>query len=136
MSEDLEHELKAMKVIAGALEGLPDDRTRQRVLRWALDKFAEGSGEKQDKLQFLKKYYYDTAASGNWVMMQNLKQIVGTSQVVLGDDHPYGEPLTYVKQLKELANDGTLTVDEVNAILRDNMLRFMPQLKSYQAATT
>ena len=89
-----------------------------------------------EKISFLKKYYYDTAASGNWVMMQNLKQIIGTSQIVLGDDHPYGEPLTYVKQLKELATDGTLTVDEVNAILRDNMLRFMPQLKSYQASTT
>ena len=54
---------------------------------------------------------------------------------MLGDDNPYGEPLDYVKSLKELVNDGSLTVDEVNAILRDNMLRFMPQLKAYQATT-
>ena len=89
-----------------------------------------------EKITFLRKYYYDTAASGNFIMMQNLKTIVGTSQVVLGDDHPYGEPLTYLKQLKELANDGTLTVQEVNDILRENMLRFMPALKQYQTATT
>jgi hypothetical protein len=48
---------------------------------------------------------------------------------VLGDDNPYGEPLSYVQGLKELVNDGTLTVEEVNGVLRDNMLRFMPQLK-------
>jgi len=61
--------------------------------------------------------------------------VVGLSQVVLGDDNPYGEPLDYVKSLKELVNDGSLTVEEVNSILRDNMLRFMPQLKAYQATT-
>jgi predicted TIM-barrel fold metal-dependent hydrolase len=81
------------------------------------------------RLGFLRKYYYDTAASDNWFQMQTLKQLVGMSQVVLGDDNPYGEPLSYVQALKELVNDGTLTVDEVNAVLRDNMLRFMPQLK-------
>ncbi len=87
------------------------------------------------RLSFLRKYYYDTAASANFFQMQALKTLIGTSQVVLGDDHPYGEPLTYVKALKELANDGTLTVDEVEAILRGNMLRFMPQLKAYQTST-
>lgn len=55
---------------------------------------------------------------------------------MFGDDHPYGQPLTYVKALKELADDGTLSVQEVNDILRENMLRFMPQLKRYQTATT
>ena len=89
-----------------------------------------------ERLSFLRKYYYDTAASANFFQMQALKTLVGISQVVLGDDHPYGQPLTYVKALKELANDGTLTVQEVDAILRDNMLRFMPQLKQYQAKTT
>ena len=76
-----------------------------------------------EKLSLLRKYYYDTAASANFFQMQTLKTLIGISQVVLGDDHPYGEPLTYVKALKELANDGTLTVPEVNAVLRENMLR-------------
>ena len=84
------------------------------------------------KLSFLRKYYYDTAASANFVQMNTLKTLVSMSQVVLGDDNPYGEPLTYLKALKELANDGTLSVQEVNAVLRDNMLRYMPQLKAYQ----
>jgi predicted TIM-barrel fold metal-dependent hydrolase len=88
------------------------------------------------RLSLLRKYYYDTAASDNWFQMRTLKELVGVSQVVLGDDHPYGEPLTYVKALKELANDGTFTVQDVNAILRDNMLRFMPQLKQYQTQPT
>ena len=86
-----------------------------------------------EKLSLLRKYYYDTAASANFFQMQTLKTLIGISQVVLGDDHPYGEPLTYVKALKELANDGTLTVPEVNAVLRENMLRYMPQLKRYRA---
>jgi predicted TIM-barrel fold metal-dependent hydrolase len=87
------------------------------------------------RLSLLRKYYYDTAASANFFQMQALKTLIGTSQVVLGDDHPYGDPITYVKALKELATDGTLTVQEVDAILRDNMLRFMPQLKTYQVTT-
>jgi predicted TIM-barrel fold metal-dependent hydrolase len=91
--------------------------------------------EPQPKLSKLRRYYYDTAASDNWFMIQTIKQIVGLSQLVLGDDHPYGEPLTYVKAIKELVNDGSLSVQEANAVLRDNMLRFMPQLKAYQATT-
>jgi len=86
-----------------------------------------------EKLTLLRKYYYDTAASANFFQMQTLKTIIGMSHVVLGDDHPYGEPLPYVQALKELADDGTLTVEEVNGILRGNMLRFMPQLQQYQA---
>ena len=86
------------------------------------------------RLSLLRKYYYDTAASANFFQMQALKTLIGTSQVVLGDDHPYGNPITYVKALKELATDGTLTVPEVDAILRDNMLRFMPQLKAVSDA--
>ena len=88
-----------------------------------------------ERLSFLRKYYYDTAASDNWFMIQTLKQLVGLSQVVLGDDNPYGQPLDYVRSLKELVNDGSLTVEEANGIMRDNMLRFMPQLKAYQATT-
>jgi predicted TIM-barrel fold metal-dependent hydrolase len=88
------------------------------------------------RLSFLRKYYYDTAASGNWFQVRTIKELVGISQLVLGDDNPYGEPLNFVKALKELANDGTLTVQEVDAVLRDNMLRFMPQLKAYQTQTT
>jgi predicted TIM-barrel fold metal-dependent hydrolase len=89
-----------------------------------------------ERLSLLRKYYYDTAASTNFFQMQALKTLVGTSQVVFGDDHPYGQPLTYVQALKDLVNDGTLTVPEVRAILRENVLRFMPQLKAYQSATT
>jgi predicted TIM-barrel fold metal-dependent hydrolase len=88
-----------------------------------------------ERLSHLRKYYYDIAASDNWFMIQTLKQLVGLSQVVLGDDNPYGEPLDYVRSIKALVNDGSLTVDDANAILRDNMLRFMPQLKAYQATT-
>ena len=95
----------------------------------------ENPSKPPERLSLLRKYYYDIAASDNWFMIQTLKQVVGLSQVVLGDDNPYGEPLDYVKSLKELVNDGSLTVEEVNAILRDNMLRFMPQLKAYQATT-
>ncbi len=80
------------------------------------------------RLAFLRKYFYDTTASNNFVYMERLKTLAGISQIVLGTDNPYGQPLTYVESLRELAEAGVLTVEEVEMIGRGNMLRLMPQL--------
>lgn len=79
-------------------------------------------------LSFLRKFYYDTAATSNFVQMQTLKTLVGMSQVVLGADHPYGDPVDYVLDLREMQNNGVLTAQDVQAVGRDNMIRLMPQL--------
>ena len=89
--------------------------------------FAELS-EYPRRLAFLRRYYYDTTASNNFVYMERLRTLAGMTQIVYGTDHPYGSPLGYVESLQELAEAGVLTVEEVDMIGRGNMLRLMPQL--------
>lgn len=76
-------------------------------------------------LAHLRKFYYDTAATSNFLQMQNLKTLVGTSQVVLGSDHPYGEPLDYVLDLREMQVSGVLTAQERQSIERENVVRLL-----------
>jgi len=79
-------------------------------------------------LSFLRRFYYDTAATSNFLQMQNLKTLVGLNQVVLGADHPYGEPLTYVQDLRDLEASGAITLEDRRNIERGNMVRLIPQL--------
>jgi hypothetical protein len=79
-------------------------------------------------LSFLRRFYYDTAATSNFVQMQNLKTLVGLNQMVLGADHPYGEPLTYIQDLRDLEASGVLTLEDRRNIERGNMVRLIPQL--------
>jgi predicted TIM-barrel fold metal-dependent hydrolase len=79
-------------------------------------------------LSFLRRFYYDTAATSNFLQMQNLKTLVGLNQVVLGADHPYGEPLTYIQDLRDLEASGVLTMEDRRNIERGNMARLIPQL--------
>jgi predicted TIM-barrel fold metal-dependent hydrolase len=81
-------------------------------------------------LSFLRKFYYDTAASSNFLQMENLKTLVGTSQIVLGSDHPYGDPLTYVLDLRELQASGVFTPQERQAIERENATRLLASVKT------
>lgn len=76
-------------------------------------------------LSFLRKFHYDTAATSNFLQMQNLKTLVGTTQVVLGADHPYGEPVNYILDLRELQASGVLTAQDRQNIERENMARLL-----------
>jgi predicted TIM-barrel fold metal-dependent hydrolase len=87
----------------------------------------ENRKEQPRLLAHLRRYYYDTAATTNFVQMQTLKTLVGASQVLFGCDHPYGDPLDYVRDLYELQMDGTLTEAEVRGINRENALRIVPK---------
>jgi predicted TIM-barrel fold metal-dependent hydrolase len=82
------------------------------------------------KLRYLRKYFYDTAASTNFIQMQNLKTLVGATNIVFGCDHPYGEPLTYAQDLAELQAEGVFTAAEVQMINRGNMVRVMPRVNT------
>jgi len=81
-------------------------------------------------LSFLRKFYYDTAASSNFLQMENLKTLVGTSQIVLGSDHPYGDPLTYILDVRELQASGVFTAQERQAIERENATRLLASVKT------
>ena len=81
-------------------------------------------------LSFLRKFYYDTAATSNFLQIENLKTLVGTSQIVLGSDHPYGEPVNYVLDLRELQASGVITAQERQAIERDNATRLLASART------
>jgi predicted TIM-barrel fold metal-dependent hydrolase len=62
--------------------------------------------------------------------MQNLKTLIGLNQVVLGSDHPYGEPVDYVLDLRELQMNGVITVQERQNIERENAARLLAGVKT------
>ena len=80
-------------------------------------------------LSQLKRFYYDTAATSNFVQMNTLKTLVGLNQVVLGADHPYGDPADYILDLRELQANGVLTQQERNNIERENVVRLLASAK-------
>ena len=86
--------------------------------------------QQMPKLTHLRRFYYDTAASSNWLQMGWLKTLVGTDHIVFGCDHPYGQPLTYAIDLEELKQDGVLTDQDVKNINRENMVRWLPKLNT------
>lgn len=92
--------------------------------------YAANAARPGGRLSYLRKFYYDTAATANFFQMQNLKTLVGTTQIVLGADHPYGDPIDYVLDLRELQASGVLTAQDVLNIDRENMLRLIPRLRT------
>jgi predicted TIM-barrel fold metal-dependent hydrolase len=74
-----------------------------------------------------RKFFYDTAQASNPVDMTALRQIIPVSQIVYGSDFPYR---TAGEQVKALEAGKVFSGDELNAIWRTNVGRFMPK---YQA---
>lgn len=81
-------------------------------------------------LSHLRRFYYDTAATSNFLQMNNLKTLVGLNQVVLGADHPYGDPVDYILDLRELQASGVLTSQDRQNIERGNMARLLGGAKT------
>jgi predicted TIM-barrel fold metal-dependent hydrolase len=81
-------------------------------------------------LSFLRRYYYDTAATANFLQMTNLKTLVGLSQVVFGTDHPYGEPIDYMLDLRDLQASGVITMQDRQNIERGNAARLLGGAKT------
>jgi 6-methylsalicylate decarboxylase len=73
------------------------------------------------RLYHLRRFYYDTAASTNPVNIQSLKMLVGTSQIVFGTDHPFGNSANIAAALQKVG----LTADELRGIDRDNAVRML-----------
>ena len=85
----------------------------------------DNAAQPPNNLAHLRRFYYDTAASANFIQMATLKRLVGASQIVFGCDHPYGDPLDYAIDLEELKNDGVLTEADVRNINRENMVKVL-----------
>src|SRR5262249_44847056 len=52
------------------------------------------------KLYHIRRFYYDTAGSANPILMQGMKTLAGTSQIVFGTDVPYGTSAAIGKALE------------------------------------
>ena len=90
------------------------------------DLTAEAEGrtvERNSRLYHLRRFYYDIAASFNRIQMPALKALVGSSQILLGSDAPFGNPQAVVRGL---VTSGFST-SEIRAIQRDNALKILPR---------
>ena len=79
--------------------------------------------EADSRLYHVKRFYYDTAGSANYVQIQALKLLVPDSQILFGTDFPFGNPAGTVAGLQASG----LKAEELQAIYRDNAVRILPQ---------
>ena len=75
----------------------------------------------------LKRLYYDTALSANWLAFRSLFELVGSDKVLFGSDYPFAPEATMAATVKGLA-DMALGDAVLRAIERDNALALFPHL--------
>jgi predicted TIM-barrel fold metal-dependent hydrolase len=85
-----------------------------------------GTPPVNSRLYHLRRFYYDTAASTNPVNIQSLKMLVGTSQIVFGTDHPFGNSANIAAALQKVG----LSTDELRGVDRDNALKILPKYRA------
>ena len=85
--------------------------------------------EPNSMLYHLKRFYYDTAQSTNVVQMQGLKTIAGASQIVYGDDYPFGAHDAASRHLHGLQKSG-FSAQELQGIYRENALKLFPRFRT------
>jgi predicted TIM-barrel fold metal-dependent hydrolase len=71
----------------------------------------------KDAVDWLQRFYYDTAAAAIAPPMAALRRVVPVSQIVFGTDYPYGTAGTIARQLRE---SGVFDAAEIAAIEHDN----------------
>ena len=81
-----------------------------------------------DRLQQLKRFYYDTANVNNPISLEPLYKVVGVSQILSGTDFPYEGPVA--DQFQNLRGSGIFDAKQLQAIGRDNAERLIPRLKA------
>jgi predicted TIM-barrel fold metal-dependent hydrolase len=82
--------------------------------------------EVNSRLHHLRRFYYDTAASTNPVIIEALKRMVGASQILFGTDYPFVSSSTIAAGLR---NTG-LTPQEMAGVDRGNAARIYPALRT------
>jgi predicted TIM-barrel fold metal-dependent hydrolase len=79
------------------------------------------------RLHHVRRFYYDTAAAANPVVMAGLTKLLGgTSQIVFGTDYPFGNFANIVRGLTTLG----FTEQELRGIHRENALRILPKYRA------
>ena len=82
--------------------------------------------EVNSRLHHLRRFYYDTAASTNPVIIEALKRMVAPSQILFGTDFPFGSAGAIAAAMR---NTG-LTEAEMAGVDRLNAERIYPYLRS------
>ena len=79
------------------------------------------------RLYQVRRFYYDTAAVPNPVVMSGLTKLLGgSSQIVFGSDYPYSTIVNIVEGLQTL----DFTADELRGIDRENAVRILPKYRT------
>ena len=99
--------------------------------RWSLLDFSPQIQERAPRgmMQYLKRFFYDTALSANPHALRSPCELVGPSQIFFGTDFPFApEPVT------QMSIDGLTQYDGFDAaarraIERDNALSLLPTLR-------
>jgi predicted TIM-barrel fold metal-dependent hydrolase len=76
-------------------------------------------------LAYLRKLYYDTASCGPGFGLRLVRDMMGTSQIVLGSDYPFVPAHSVSRFADNLRDPRFLGVDE--RVLRSNALRLFPR---------
>jgi predicted TIM-barrel fold metal-dependent hydrolase len=78
------------------------------------------------KLHHLRRFYYDTPASSNPIIIGALKQLVGAQQILFGTDHPFGNSAAMAAAMRTVG----LTAEEMRGVNRENALRIFPKYRT------
>ena len=74
----------------------------------------------------LRRLYYDTALSANWLAFRSLLELVECDHVLFGSDYPFAPEATMTATVKGLIELG-LEAGDLLGIERDNALSLFPQ---------
>jgi predicted TIM-barrel fold metal-dependent hydrolase len=77
------------------------------------------------RLYHLRRFYYDTAQTTDFLQLGALKGLVGATQIVFGADYPYSTIVNHVEQLQSAG----LSAAELAGIDRENALRILPKYR-------
>jgi predicted TIM-barrel fold metal-dependent hydrolase len=79
------------------------------------------------RLYHVRRFYYDTAAVPNPVLMSGLTKLLGgTGQIVFGSDYPYSTIVNIVEGLQTLG----FSAQELRGIDRENAVRILPKYRT------
>jgi predicted TIM-barrel fold metal-dependent hydrolase len=80
-----------------------------------------------DRLKILQRFYYDTAGATNPVTLGALRKMVPLSQILFGNDFPFGGA---AEQHKLLVTSGAFTARELQAIDYENPSRLLARVRA------
>jgi predicted TIM-barrel fold metal-dependent hydrolase len=87
---------------------------------------AEGAPAPSDRLKIMQRFYYDTAGATNPVTLGALRKMVPLSQILFGNDFPFGGAL---EQHNLLVKAGVFSARELEAIDYENPARLLPRAR-------